>query len=204
MEAMRLSLIDHEDQQRRQREEEVRNQRNEEGASATTDTPATAVAQAPSSFPGAPTLQSSITAPSVSTQISEDNRASHHSSASLSAMATDSMWNRRRSASPPFSALSAAMSAAASTASAISSPREDVPSTTVADEARDAVSNLPTPQQTTPALAPELLTPSAESIVLLPPMNRSESSYDVLPSSPESSVSQVPLLGSGEEAPHAI
>lgn len=192
MEAMRLSLIDHEDQQRRQREEELRNQRNGGGGPASGDGPAPASAQGPSSSPGASTLQPSNTAPSLTTQASEGGSStSHRSSASLSTSPAGNMWHFRRPSPPPFSAISAAMNSAASTASAISTPHEDPPLPA-------ATSNPSIPLDLPPILveptAEPVQTPGAESVASGPSLGRGDSSYDVLPSSPESAGSRLPLI----------
>jgi len=197
MEAMRLSLIDHEDQQRRQREEEIRNQRNGANVRSSNDGSTTLTAQPPSSFPGASTIQSSLTAPSLSSQSSEDSRASHRASASLSATPVDPVW-RRRSSPPPFSALSALLN----TTSSIN--RHAPP------EARPSVyrSLNQTPQQNPSFLvgtSSDVISTSAEPSVSESSLNLNDSSYDVLPSSPESAGSRLPLIESPAEpqVPHA-
>jgi hypothetical protein len=200
MEAMRLSLIDHEDQQRRQREEELRNQRNGDGGSTSGDGPASAPAQGPSSFPGASPIPSSVTSPAL-TALASEGGSSHRSSTSLSASPASNMWHLRRPSPPPFSAITAAMNSAISTASAISTPREDAnllppssTSTPAASTPRHVPSGLGEPAAEPVQIRGGESVPSGSSL------DRGDSSH-VLPSSPESAVSQVPLVESAVQNP---
>lgn len=146
MEAMRLSLLDHDEQRRRQKEEEEKKKR--EAAVGTQTAPAaTAGSISSTSTPltsattlGDTTPPSTHLMPDTPNQTSPGSRVEHRSSSSLSRLSARlspdrSPSNDRRSPSP-IGALGAALRSATSAATAVASPpsgHEDTPTAGGAD-----------------------------------------------------------------------
>ncbi|KAJ7098092.1 hypothetical protein B0H15DRAFT_824072 [Mycena belliarum] len=131
MEAMRLSLIDHEEQQRKEAEEkkkkgEASNASIEESAAADPSSlepqasiPGPSTLSPPSSIPSASSPQSSSSLSVNRSSLASSTRSRSPSPNPLQALKdTASGWRRRTSSPPPFSTLSAALSTV-STASAV-------------------------------------------------------------------------------------
>jgi len=134
MEAMRLSLIEHEDQQKKQREEEEKKKRDaggssQPGAAGTND----AGPSAPEASPNSATSTAGSTSTTSPTLLSPNppdsafvTRPAHRSSFSLSGTAQNQSGGGRRSPSP-MGALEAAFKSATFTATALTSPPPDSP-----------------------------------------------------------------------------
>ncbi|KAJ7285667.1 hypothetical protein C8J57DRAFT_1708150 [Mycena rebaudengoi] len=139
MEAMRLSLIDHEEQQRKEAEEKKKKAAAEASATEASASASTSADPGPSTSEGrssipAPIALHSSSPPSASPTAPlspTDSLAVHRKSSSMSRSRspspspfqalkdTASSWRRRTSSPPPFSTLTAALSNTVSTASAV-------------------------------------------------------------------------------------
>jgi hypothetical protein len=185
MEAMRLSLIDHEEQQRRQREEETRNQQSSRsgGDTGSTSEGRTLSSQrSQSSFMGSSTPTPNT--PPASTQ-GLGGRLGHQSSDSLIADLPNTLWQRRRSSPPPFSTIGVSMDSASASAILTTgdNDREN------GDGSRTVESDGPLAEQR-PSVLVVISSDNADSPTSA---NGGDPNYGVLQSSPESS-SHVPLL----------
>jgi hypothetical protein len=115
MEAMRLSLIDHEEQQKKQKEEEEKNKNKDAEAPASQTTES-----AGSSSRDVLDTTTFLQSPSSPSQSASGTTSAHRSSSSLSRVSIDPSSNTRRSPSPrPMSALETALRSATSAASAV-------------------------------------------------------------------------------------
>lgn len=242
MEAMRLSMIDHEEHQRKEAEEKKKQAaaQSEGENAADTGTPSGAGSSsldAPSPSPNSTDLSPASSSPPSSSPVQAPSRDSLNtkrnsllaslsrsrtppppantlSASSSGSDGTSSSWQRRSPSPAPYSTLSAALSAAA-TASAVlgSSPGHD--SSTGANG--DAVTTGgPIPSitignnNTSPAALNEhpdssQRSKSLTSMISADAPTQPSSSYDYLPSSPESGFAHEPLLGSGATSDdHAI
>ncbi|KAJ7109200.1 hypothetical protein C8R44DRAFT_278915 [Mycena epipterygia] len=227
MEAMRLSLIDHEEQQRKEAEEkkkkgEASNTAEESASAGPAPGPSTlATASAlnipsPSSSGSAPHSPSSL---SVNRNSLTSSRSRSPSPNPLQALKdTASGWRRRTSSPPPFTTLSAALSTV-STASAVINGSGGEPSpppaATIQSETPIQPSGGEGDVNTVPTITVAGTSPLDESTEnpVRPTSTHQESfssmlstsssvggpdTYDNLPSSPDSFVAREPLLGSGE------
>ncbi|KAL6309082.1 hypothetical protein BKA93DRAFT_724342 [Sparassis latifolia] len=247
MEAMRLSLIDHEEQQKREREEAAKKEKEGSNAAAQdaqqgegtsispqTDTPSSGpatVADCTSEVPSpAAVLSPALTSSEESTSshcgstaaTSETGlgvcagtsangcaRVSSYTSLppTVTANTDQSSAGHSGPSSPSYSTLSTAMLSATSTANAIPSPAD------TESAAHESMSNRPTSRPRTPVMPPGVSTTDdayesepftakriplthADSIASSIDPSSEQASYDILSSSPESSASHKPLLGS--------
>ncbi|KAM5539058.1 hypothetical protein V8D89_007281 [Ganoderma adspersum] len=224
MEAMRLSLLEHEAQQRRQQEEEAKKREEATaGDSRTTEESGEAhPASSESGAPPVPVAADESTSLAIETDSAPRSRTSTSSQVSPSSgsghlsltpgrLSSEQSPGRRSGRSSPSSpyGISAAILSAASTATAVASLSEREPSdppTEVPPTSASIADGTSGPRTPSPDSTDNILTisePSESSgngqAITQPPQPPSFASsaypsYDVLPSSPESSVSDKPLL----------
>ena len=196
MEAMRLSLLEHEEQQRKEAEEKKKKKPNG-GSTATSESgPSAEVASSQrSDSPSGPASSTARLSTSSAQSKPESKRRSFLSrsrSPSPPAVDTSSSWRRRSSNSPALSTLNAALSGATSTASAFltpPTPSESLPAS------NSATGSSPTTSESCPIAI-------HQDFSLLSVDSAPGTSYDQLPSSPESVLATEPLLSAnGEHTP---
>ncbi|KAJ6623454.1 hypothetical protein B0H10DRAFT_2331382 [Mycena sp. CBHHK59/15] len=182
MEAMRLSLLDHEEQQRKEAEEKKKKEKAEAAAAATEESAAAGPG------PGPSTLEARSSPPRAHSLVPSRNsltsRSRSPSPNPLQALKdTASGWRRRTSSPPPFTTLSAALSTV-STASAVINGTGEPNLNQAATTPAAATPATTTPAATIPFAAP---TQPAESEPIIPTITFGKSDVSAPAAEAESS-----------------